>query len=173
MRSDKWSGLIRELAIEFGGEVPALLLMDFLVGRRRGRRHIQPQPTQEQATTADTIAPPSRAVPKALLKLKLTSTEDEMHEVIQWFYELSKRSKSELAKWDAEDLEQLFKLPATDRTLLMEGILGPAPATPISEVKKAKQWVTDQLPHLDDESWAIIKEWEDWADNILTPPSHP
>ena len=107
-------------------------------------------------------------IPKELHKelLKITD-ENKLKEVIEWLGELPRMYKAEISKWEAADLQTLFGLHPTIRTSLISAVTGPTPA---EELAKIKQWFTDQLPALDDESKAIIKEWENWADDILAQP---
>lgn len=123
-------------------------------------------PLQAQLANTPPIAPPPppKDLPKALLKL----TAAEIKDVTDWMNTLHLTHRVELSKWTLEDLDTLFKLPADTRTQLISAVTGP---TPVDEVEKIKHWIKDNLPNLlNDESKAIIKEWEDWADQVLTKP---
>lgn len=119
-------------------------------------------PLQAQLANTPPVAPPPppKDLPKALLKL----TANEIKDVTEWMSTLHLTHKVELSKWALDDLETLFKLPADTRTQLISSVTGPTPA---DEVKKIKHWIKDNFPNLlNDESRAIIKEWEDWANQV-------
>ena len=107
--------------------------------------------------------PPPPAPPKDLHKALLKLTAQEIQEITDWMKSLHHAHKVELSKWELEDLEMLFKLPAEARTQLITTVTGP---TPVDEFNKFKKWVKDKIPELNDESKAILKEWSDWAKNL-------
>lgn len=119
------------------------------------------KPLQAQLDNAAQVAvPPPKDLPKALLKL----TANEIKDVTEWMKTLHHAHRVELSKWVFEDLNTLFKLPADTRTQLISAVTGPTPA---DEVEKIKCLINDNLPNLlNDESKAIIKKWEDWANQV-------
>lgn len=130
-----------------------------MLARQRTARSLQ------QDNTTPVTQPP---IPKELHKelLKLTD-HNRLKEITEWMRELPHAHKAEISKWEAADLQTLFGLPFNIRISLISAVTGPTPA---EELAKIKQWFIDQLPTLNDESKVIIKEWEDWADDILAQP---
>lgn len=128
------------------------------------RRRTRPRNRQEDAAPTNA----SSQIPKELHRelLKLTD-HNKLKEVAEWLGKLPRAHKAEISKWEATELEALFRLPADIRTSLISAVTGPTPA---EELAKLKQWFTDQIPTLNDKSKTIIKEWKDWADDILAQP---
>lgn len=134
----------------------------------RANRRTALLPNQQQGTTAPP-APP-KDLHKALLGLK---EGEKIQEVTEWMKTLHHAHKVELSKWELDDLNTLFALPAEARTQLISAVTGP---TPIDAYNTLKKWVQDRIPNLDDldeESKAIMKELGDWADSILAPSKKP
>ena len=131
----------------------------------RANRRTASSPGQQTGTTDPLALPaPPKDLHKALLKLKAGEEEGHITEVTEWMKSLHHAHKLALSKWELDDLNTLFALPPKERTQLISAVTGP---TPIDEWEKFKRWVGDHHLKLDDESKAIIKEWEDWADDIL------
>lgn len=156
LRSPLGEALMSDVAIMGGLEAMKSLL--------RANRSAAPLQAQLANTPPIPPPPPPKDLPKALLKL----TAAEIKDVTEWMSTLHRTHQVELSKWTLEDLDTLFKFPADTRTQLISAVTGP---TPTDEFEKIKHWIKDNLPNLiNDESKAIIKEWEDWADQVLARP---
>lgn len=118
---------------------------------------------QQQGTTASSAAPP--LIAKNLHKVVLALNSADIPDAAKWIKNLHPSYKTELAKWDEGELKKLFALPYDTRTDLVVALLG---ETPIQKLKNIKEDIAQKIPSLQDESKNILKEWEDWADEILS-----
>ena len=133
---------------------------------RANRRAVSLRNQQgDTAPTGTATLPPPLAPPKNLPEALLALEADKIEEVTKWMKNLQYTHKALLSSWELEDLKKLFGFPAETRTQLLSAITGP---TPTEQVEEITHWIRERLPHLlNDESKAIIKEWEDWADEVL------
>ena len=147
-----------ELAKALAGDVAAISILEAARSALRGRRTTAPSQGQQVSV----IPPPPKELHKALLAL----TKDEIEEVTKLMAGLQHAHKVELSKWALEDLNKLFKLDHEARTQLLTAVTGP---TVLDHVNQVKDWFEAQFTSLSPESQAILREWEQWAENLNRP----
>ena len=148
-----------ELAKALAGDVAAISILEAARSALRGRRTTAPL---QGAQPVPAIPPPPKELHKALLAL----TKDEIEEVTKWMAGLQHAHKVELSTWALEDLNKLFKLDHEARTQLLTAVTGP---TVLDHVNQVKDWFEEQFTSLSPESQAILREWEQWAENLNRP----
>ena len=148
-----------ELTKALAGDVAAISILEAARSALRGRRTTAPS---QGGQPVPAIPPPPKELHKALLAL----TKDEIEEVTKWMAGLQHAHKVELSTWALEDLNKLFKLDHEARTQLLTAVTGP---TVLDHVNQVKDWFEAQFTSLSPESQAILREWEQWAENLNRP----
>ena len=91
----------------------------------------------------------------------------DIQEITSWVIGLAHTQRARLNKLKVDELKSLLRLPPDVRTQVMQAITEP---TIGDGLERLKEWWEALSPQLNQESQDIIKEWKDWADDIIAKP---